>query len=654
MKTLMGILLLLLMGIHKPLAQSAELENYRPLLAEKQKTKGFERDTGYIHLLIRFANAFYSVNADSLLFYAQKAYGYAEAVHYKPGLTRCLTSKGNYYSLMGDYPQMLSCYQQALSLAEKMNDKELASKVAMDIGRFYLDAREYDKSRSNYEKAYRLIKEAGDSLSLTYVLTDMAAMDLIQNNPDGALGFYRQALEIANRLKSEYCLAFIRNDIGDALCQKSRYKEAQEYLIPCLQYYQFAGDELGRMQVTGSLVNVYRGLGDIDKALAYALESFSLARKIKNKAGIADAGEYLTHLYEQKGDYRNSLKYLKLYKGYSDSLFNENSRKKIVEQETKYIYEKKEGILKEQQANENLLHSQHLKSLQLKVSITVLAALFLGAIALILYRSRTLKQKSNLRLEAKNREVALQKAEIEQQATQLRRSNQQKDQLFSIIAHDLSGPLNSLKALLDFLKEKSLSEVEIAKTINSLKNNVHYTADLVNNLLYWARNQMEGVNVQPSQLNVEELSESVLMLFARQAADKKIETVNKLDKGLSVCADKDMMQVVIRNLVSNAIKFCRPGDTITVEQGTISKDLVEICVADTGTGIKEDVLLKINKNESITTFGTSSEKGTGLGLLLCREFVEKNKGRFRVESQWGQGSRFYLSLPAQYNELIPN
>ncbi|HWK04886.1 MAG TPA: tetratricopeptide repeat protein [Puia sp.] len=650
MKTLMGILFLLLMGIHKPLAQSTELENYRPLLAEKQKIKGFERDTGYIRLLIRFANAFYSVNADSLLFYAQKAYGYAETVHYEQGLTRCLSSEGNYYSLMGDYPQMLSYYQQALSLAEKIKDRDRASSVLMDIGRYYLDAQEYDKARANYEQAYRIIKEAGDSLGMAYVLTDIGVLYFVQDNFDETLLFYRQALRIASALKSQEAIAFTRADIGYALCRKGLYKEALGYLLPALQYYQHTGDKLGRMETGTSLVEAYRGLGEIDTALTYALESLSLARETKNKAGIVDAGEHLTHLYERKGDYRNSLKYFKLYKDYSDSLYNEDSRKKIVEQETKYVYEKKEGVLKAQQASENLLHSQHLKSLQLEVSITVLAALFLGAIALILYRSRALKQKSNLRLEVKNNEIALQKAEIEQQAAQLRGSNQQKDQLFSIIAHDLSGPLNSLKALLDFLKEKSLSEVEIAKTINSLKNNVHYTADLVNNLLYWARNQMEGINVQPSQLNVEELSESVLTLFARQAADKKIETVNKLDKGLSVCADKDMMQVVIRNLVSNAIKFCRPGDTITVEQGAISKELVEICVADTGTGIKEEVLLKINKSESITTFGTSSEKGTGLGLLLCREFVEKNKGRFRIESQWGQGSRFYLSLPAQYND----
>jgi two-component system, sensor histidine kinase and response regulator len=112
-----------------------------------------------------------------------------------------------------------------------------------------------------------------------------------------------------------------------------------------------------------------------------------------------------------------------------------------------------------------------------------------------------------------------------------------------------------------------------------------------------------------------------------------------------VVADKDMLQVVIRNLVSNAIKFCRPGDSVMVSY-TLSESEVVICVADTGIGLSEDSLDKIRRKESFTSYGTAREKGTGLGMLLCREFAEANRGRFRIESEWGKGCRCYCSLPA--------
>ena len=121
--------------------------------------------------------------------------------------------------------------------------------------------------------------------------------------------------------------------------------------------------------------------------------------------------------------------------------------------------------------------------------------------------------------------------------------------------------------------------------------------------------------------------------------------MNESGEVLTAYADKDMTQVVLRILIRNAIKFCRTGDTIIIS-GRCTKDGVEVCVADTGTGIKEDILTKIRRKESITTYGTAREKGTGLGMLLCREFTEANGGKFRIDSEWGKGSWFYFTIPA--------
>jgi len=271
--------------------------------------------------------------------------------------------------------------------------------------------------------------------------------------------------------------------------------------------------------------------------------------------------------------------------------------------------------------------------------------LFLIMVAILLLRSSAASRKSNRELSEKNMEIEQQKEAMEHQAVQLLLNNQQKDKLFSIIAHDLRGPLNSLKGLLDFLKERRLTDTEIREMMDELRRNVDYSSELVGNLLFWASSQLNGIVVTAVCLSLRQLVDDILPLYTKQAEGKNIILKNEIGDTLTAFADKDMIQVVLRNLISNAIKFCREDDTITIS-GRRTKEGVEVCVADTGTGIQEDVLSRIRRKESITTYGTAREKGTGLGMLLCREFTEANGGRFRIDSVWGKGSWFYFTIPA--------
>lgn len=646
MKTpLLIILLPLLLSFYAVRAQPSMLSEVRHRVEEKQRERGIEGDTAYIDLLVRFSSDFYAVNVDSLLYYAQKAHGYAQKIGYQKGEAASLRSMGDFYFLTGNYSKMLSCFQQAYTIADRIGEQRLAANIERNIGAFYLDIGKYDDALANYQKAERVARKAGDSLMLAYVLSDISGTHYERGDYDGALRFSREAFEIAGRLGSEYTEAFVRNDIGKALCAKGLYQESLQYHLPSLQYYIDTHDKLGQTHTSGDLANAYWHLRDTDKALTYSRESYRLAGEIRNKRAIAAASRQLSDIYEARRDYPHALGYFKRYKDFSDSVFNEDTRKKTVEQEARFAYEKKEERLKAEQAKASLLQEHRVQSLQLQVSIAVLAMLLLGVAAISLYNSRAAKHRNNQLLEAKNREILQQNEEIEKQAALLQLSNLQKDRLFSIIAHDLRGPLGSLKSLLYILKENPGSGERIGPMIYEFSRNVDYTAELVNNLLYWAGSQMNGLTVTPVLLQLQPMAEGILGLFARQVADKHIVLRNELDAGLCARGDKDMIELVIRNLVSNAIKFCRPGDTISI-QGKRSGSFVEICVKDTGTGIKEEVLDKITRKENITTYGTSKEKGSGLGLPLCREFVEANKGRFRIESEWGRGSCFYFSLPA--------
>lgn len=384
MKTRIAFALIGLLIALNSFAQPHRLENYRHLLTEKEKIKGFEKDTGYINLLARFSTCFYEINPDSLLFYSQKTYRYAENIHYEKGEMESLCAMGYFYSLTGQYAQMLSFYQQALAMAEKINDKEVELNMLRDIGQFYLNTGKVAEASQNYNKAYKMAGDIGNAVAKAYLLVDMADIPLLRHEYDKALALYREALQVIND-PNGFIAAFVRVDIGSVLCEKKQYREAVPYFRVSLDYYLRTHDKLGRMNTMIALANACRGLEQTDTAISYAMTGLTLAKEIKNKDGIKNGADCLAGLYEKKGDYRNSLAYFKLYKAFSDSIFNDDTRKKTVELEAKFIYDKKEALLKQAQANQvRMLHFQ--------IAIALISALLMGVLIIFFLFPRWLRQ----------------------------------------------------------------------------------------------------------------------------------------------------------------------------------------------------------------------------------------------------------------------
>ncbi|MHA4807195.1 tetratricopeptide repeat-containing sensor histidine kinase [Flavitalea flava] len=642
MKVGLGLILLLLSG--KSFTQSMEIAAIKETILEREQTAGFQQDTSYIDHLNSMAHAYYGINADSAFSFAKKALKYAEKSGYRKGESLSWRMIGNTYEFIGDYLNMLSSYHKSLDIAESIGNSRLIALANLNIALFYDQMEEYDEALSRMTKVSEVYKKNGDSIQLENLLSHQSEISFRQKQYDKALGYSNQALQIAMTMRDSSIVADIRNDIGSILAVKGKFQESLDFHVKAMDYYSRAGVKLGQTETSNFLSRTYLLLKDYPKALQFGRQGLSLARELKRSKEIRDAGKVLSEVYEAKGDPRSALIYFKLYKDFSDSLFNETNRRKTFALEAKYEYERKEALMKEDASEKEALHQHIVRNHALQIFIAVIAIVFLSIVTFILFRSRADKQRANQLLQTKNLEISRQKEEMEHQAVQLLLNNQQKDKLFSIIAHDLRGPLNSLKGLLDFLKEKSLPESEIRNMMAELKRNVDYSADLVSNLLFWASSQLDGLVVNPVDLPVLPLVQETLALFSKQISDKKIVVQTEISSTWVAYADKDMIQVVVRNLLSNAIKFCRSGDSIFIT-GAVNDVFIEICVADSGIGIKADVLEKINRNESVTTYGTAKEKGTGLGMLLCREFTEKNNGRFWIKSSWGEGSRFYFAIP---------
>ena len=262
----------------------------------------------------------------------------------------------------------------------------------------------------------------------------------------------------------------------------------------------------------------------------------------------------------------------------------------------------------------------------------------------ILSKNRMLHKK-NLEIK-KQKEVIDQKARLlEIQKTELAELNSLKNKLFSVISHDLKSPMYALRNLFRNIHQYDLPPDEMKNMVPDVLNDLNFTISLMENLLQWSKSQMQADTVKAEEVNVSELIKEVVQLLHLQSEAKKVYIESKIDRPVYVFADKDMINLVLRNLVSNAIKFTPENGKIAIGVTNLSS-FVEVYIQDSGTGISKEAMDKINSNSFYTTKGTSSESGTGLGLMLCKEFLAKNGGQMHIESEPGKGSIFSFTLPS--------
>ncbi len=626
-------------------AQPSDISRLRRIMLDKQMGKAFARDTSYIDILDSLAYGYYRISADSVFLYSKKALAYAREAGYGKGESVSLRVLGNGYGLNGDYTNMLDCYQQSLAIAEKINNPACIAKASINIATmYYADTGAFDDALVLLKQSGDIFERIGDTLNLIKALTGSGAIFVNRKQYEKGLQYYQRALQLATAMGNEYQVVTTNDNIGLIFFEKGLYQEALPYSLHTLEYFSHTDDKMRTTKTATTVAEIYYYLKNYPVALKYAEESRNAAMAIKAKTQTRDAVKILADIYDAMGDTRTALNYFRLYKDFSDSLLNESMLKKTAKLEARYEYEKKEARFKEEAGQKDALHQHIVRNKELEISIATLLILFLSLLTFLLFRSRANKNRANKMLAASNER-------IEHQALQLLENNRQKDKLFSIIAHDLKIPLHSLKEMLSLLKRGHLNDGQLNTIIEELRRDVDYSAELVSNLLSWAGSQLNGRVVSPSVLPVYQLANKTIQHFAKQASDKNIGFNNELHLDLLVWADKTMIEVVLRNLVSNAVKFCRPGDTIVISDKIVNST-VEICIADTGIGIHQDVLKKITLKESVTTLGTRREKGTGLGLLLCHEFAEANHGRLRVESEAGKGSRFYFTLRAGAQKIL--
>ncbi|GHN01780.1 hypothetical protein WSM22_32690 [Cytophagales bacterium WSM2-2] len=278
------------------------------------------------------------------------------------------------------------------------------------------------------------------------------------------------------------------------------------------------------------------------------------------------------------------------------------------------------------------------------VTLGVIFFLFFQSVAVSAVFSSVLHKVESL---SQNLEALVQK-----RTEQLSRTNIIKDKMFSIISHDLRSPLNSLKGIVDLATSGYASSEEIKTLLVPLKQNLQTSTQLLDDILSWSSIQLKGITYAPEEIHLSSIVDENIKLYQGAASSKGINLVNKVNPNVFVYADINMLRLILRNLISNANKFTSVRGTVKIATEVIGS-LVWVSVTDTGIGMsssKQEQLFEINANRS--TLGTNNEKGTGIGLLLCKEFIEQNGGTLSVSSEEGKGSTFNFSLPKAKGSFI--
>jgi len=374
-------------------------------------------------------------------------------------------------------------------------------------------------------------------------------------------------------------------------------------------------------------------------------EAYDLARRSDNKLELLKNYRLQKELDSTKGAFQSAFQWQsQYYKLKSELEKNEVSQiperiiglnvDNLLDSNKPQIQEQIEAINKSQEQNKNLKLYLYGLIIALIVALTFLIIIFS-------------KRKSNLKLvedyKYKNEQIQLQNENIAKQIADLEEINKVKDRLFSIVSHDLKDSISSIKGFIDLLREEGISQEEFYELIPELSENADNASLLLFNLLNWSKTQMQNLEPNPELFNIQDVFHSKMALIEQKVEQKRIVLIDESQREL-IYADKSMIEIVIQNLLTNAVKFSRTGDMITISNKNQSGNSL-ICIEDTGVGIAKENLDKLFKSNAFTTVGTKNEKGTGLGLSICKELVELNKGRIWVESTLNVGTKFYVELP---------
>jgi len=666
--TLYFLVIFFLLGIQNSYSQI----NRDSLESALQNAKS---DSSRLVTLIALSTEYQYTNFPKAEKYAQQALALTEKRNWLWGKSKALSQAGFLATISGDHSTAIKYDNEGLQSVITYGDSTSIAESLNNLGNDYFELGKYDEAYYYFTQSYKVARVINDSLKMTKAIFNIGTVLTELGQYDLALDHFKVSAQISEAIDDIDGMAYDYDAVGDVYLRKKEYAKSEEYFQKALKKIRELNLTVIEPKALKHLAQLHFEQEDPEKALAYYDTAAMLYRHSSNGFGVAevnlgisrilinqerfneaqgliersletakafnaermeiDCYKQLSELAEKKGDFKSALAYHKNFKQREDTLFSQEMVEKIFQDQLRFQTENKDfeiaALSKAKTERDFELRRQEFLR-NILVVVVALTAILLFTV----YRSgQRRKRINNLLIEHQE--------EIKRRSIELEQLNQVKDKFFSIISHDLRSPINALAGLLTLAENKQITQEEFSKLTQELKIQFNHTRTLINNLLDWALLQMDKLTIQSEKIDLAEIVDQNFKLLSSLQL-KEMKLINRIAPGSLGWGDLNMINLVFRNLILNAIKFSESGGVIEVS-AKAKGDYYTISVKDHGVGIRAEVQsILFDKTTGYSTRGTANEKGTGLGLILCKEFIEKNGGQIWLESEEGKGSTFYFTI----------
>jgi signal transduction histidine kinase/tetratricopeptide (TPR) repeat protein len=633
------ILFFLILTINFSFSQKSKEQKIDSLKIELSHAK---EDTLKVKTLNRLSSLNYYIDSNLSFKHAKSALLLSEKLGYKKGTAYAYNNIGICYWLKSNFPKALNYVYKALKIHEDKNNKNGIAVSNNALGTIYVEFKNYKLSLACYNRALKVSQEIKDQKSIATYLNNIGDIYLRMKEYQKALYYFYKALKINAITKNNFESGLNYTNIGITNNFLKQYEKSiqatnKSILINKNDSSLFNGFnkiELGKSYYFLALAEQNKTNKErlLQKSLDYINESMFLFKKYESLIDIRDAYLYLSKIKKAEGKHREALYFFEKNNNLNDSIFSNENRIQIA-----LLKSQREIELRDKKIEiQDLKIKNAQRKVYLLIAITV-AVVILLALFLLLYLS---KRKTNQLLNDKNKIIST--------------INSQKDKFFSIIAHDLRDPFNGFLGLSELLAEDldNMTKEEIQFAAVNMKSSATNLFQLLENLLEWSRMEQGLIPFAPQENSIVSIVTECMTTIQAAANNKNISVNIEISEKTTVFADSNSIHSVIRNLVSNAVKFTHEGGTIHIQAKEEDKKTT-ISITDTGIGMSRKMVENLFRLDVQTNRnGTNNEPSTGLGLILCKEFVEKHGGEIWVESEEGKGTTFNISFPDKKNSPI--
>lgn len=595
--------------------------------------------------------AYFPSDPEKMETFGKQAIELSELLNIQIKVAKANSIVGASFAIRNIYDKALTFFLNALSIAEELNDSDLLAKQLLNVAGIYTFTGEHEKAIEHSKRALdifvvngqnNLVADSYQSIGIAHkniydeiVQSEKASAvspEVYNEKLNESLSYFMASLDSYLSLNDQYGVGSTYGHIGSIYEAKGLFAKAKSYYEKHYELAEINENEEGQSTACNNLAQVNMKLGDFSKAASFA----EIAREEAFANGYRDemlrSLLLLSEINEKNSRPRDALEFYKEYVEVKKEIEINESGKKVEVIKSKYESENRERE-NELLAKEN----ENIKFRNRIYSVLTLAGLFLVLLSLIfVYRSKRRREK-----------LSYQNAMIEQQNSELESLNETKDQLFAIIAHDLRAPAIAFQGIMR--KLNYLIEREDYNRLHTISNELDKTSvnliNLIDNLLTWARHQKGELKYRPVHLSVEEIAKNTIEQYENEIKLKDLNVQVDVPTELKIFADRNALQSIFRNILGNAIKFSNTNQTINISAKEL-KDKVQVNFEDQGVGMSTEKVLAFNTDQKLeSSAGTEGEKGTGIGLMICKQLVAMNNGNIQVKSKLKHGTNFSIELP---------